>query len=125
MNAVAKLQSVNTSRSPDWVLVCSLEKLLPGTGVAALVRGKSVAIFRLTNDRIYAIGNIDPFSDAAILSRGILGDIDGESVVASPMFKQHFRLEDGQCIEDESVAVPSYRILIVDQSVIVQVAEKQ
>ena len=44
---------------------------------------------------MYAIGNYDPASDANVLARGIVGDIGGEIVVASPIYKQHFSLRHG------------------------------
>ncbi|WP_322527884.1 nitrite reductase (NAD(P)H) small subunit [Salinicola sp. LHM] len=49
---------------------------------------------------LYAVDNHDPFSGANVIGRGIVGDLKGELVVASPIYKQHFRLTDGQCLED-------------------------
>src|SRR6185436_20582326 len=97
------------SRMSEWVRACRLEDIVPNTGVCALVGGEQVAIFRLDDDRVYAIGNKDPFSRANVLSRGIVGDLGGELVVASPVYKQHFSLVSGRCIEDASVQVPVYR----------------
>jgi len=88
--------------------VCRLDDIVPDTGVAALVGGEQIAVFRIDRE-IYAIGNRDPFSGANVLSRGIVGDINGEVVVASPVYKQHFSLRTGRCIEDPSVSVPVYR----------------
>ena len=88
--------------------ICRLEDIVPDTGVAALVGEEQVAVFRI-GQKIYAIGNRDPFSGANVLSRGIVGDLNGELVVASPVYKQHFSLLDGRCIEDPSVSVPVYR----------------
>ena len=93
--------------------VCRLEDILPGTGVAALVGEQQVAVFRIDQE-IYAIGNRDPFSGANVLSRGIVGDLNGELVVASPLYKQHFSLVTGCCIEDPSVSVPVYRTRVED-----------
>jgi len=93
--------------------VCRLEDILPGTGVAALVGEQQVAVFRIDQE-IYAIGNRDPFSGANVLSRGIVGDLKGELVVASPLYKQHFSLVTGCCIEDPSVSVPVYRTRVED-----------
>ena len=96
------------------VRVCSVQDLVAGSGVAALVGGVQVAIFYLPqlDPPIYAIGNFDPFSKANVLARGLLGDIDGVLVVASPIYKQHFELVTGRCLDDESVAVPSYAVHI-------------
>ncbi|HZD51930.1 MAG TPA: nitrite reductase small subunit NirD [Woeseiaceae bacterium] len=108
-------------RAPRWAFVCRMNDLLPGAGAAALLKGAPIAVFRLSDDRVFAIGNLDPCSNASVLSRGIVGDIDGAPVVASPIHKQHFRLEDGRCVEDPAVRVPSYRALIVDGGVVVQI----
>ena len=75
----------------NWVNVCHLRDLEPDSGVCALVDGKQVAIFYLPRENsVYAIQNYDPISKANVLSRGIVGDINGELVVASPLYKQHF-----------------------------------
>ena len=88
--------------------VCSLDDIVPDAGICALVAGEQVAVFRI-GERVFAIGNRDPFSGANVLSRGIVGDLNGELVVASPVYKQHFSLLTGRCIEDPSVSVPVYR----------------
>ena len=88
--------------------VCRLDDIVPDTGICALVGGEQVAVFRI-DQKIYAIGNRDPFSGANVLSRGIVGDLNGELVVASPVYKQHFSLLTGRCIEDASVSVPVYQ----------------
>ncbi|GAB6067052.1 hypothetical protein JCM13664_03700 [Methylothermus subterraneus] len=98
-----------------WISVCRVEDLEPDAGVCALVNGEQVAIFYLTQlNQVYAIGNYDPFSGANVLSRGLTGSLGGEPVVASPIYKQHFSLKSGRCLEDASQAVPTYPVRIVD-----------
>ncbi len=63
---------------------------------------------------MYAIGNVDPFSKAAVLSRGIVGDRGGVPTVASPVYKQAFSLVTGQCLDDPAVRVPVYPVRIAD-----------
>jgi nitrite reductase (NADH) small subunit len=103
--------------------VCRLEDIVPNCGVCALVEGEQVAIFRLDDDRLFAVGNRDPFSGANVLSRGIVGDLKGELVVASPVYKQHFSLLTGRCIEDESVCVPVYRASLCGADVLIKKGE--
>ena len=98
----------------EWVPVCRLNEIVPNTGVCALVGGRQVAVFRLDDDRVYAMDNHDPFSRANVLSRGIVGDLKGELVVASPVYKQHFSLVSGQCLEDSSVRVPVFAARLED-----------
>ena len=93
-----------------FVPVCHIEDLVPGRGACALVNGEQVALFRLPRGSIYALGNHDPFSGANVLSRGIVGDVKGELVVASPIYKQHFSLVSGQCLEKPEVGVPVYAV---------------
>jgi len=98
----------------EWVVVCRLDDIVPNTGVCALVGGRQVAVFRLDDDRVYALSNHDPFSRANVLSRGIVGDLKGELVVASPVYKQHFSLASGQCLEDPGVRVPVFPTRLED-----------
>ena len=102
------------------IRVCALDDIVPNTGVAALVDGEQVAVFRLDDDSVHAVGNRDPFSRANVLSRGIVGDLKGELVVASPVYKQHFELLTGRCVEDATVRIPVYRARIEDGFVVVE-----
>lgn len=97
-----------------WTAVCPLERIQPERAVGALVDGEPVAIVRTHDDRVFALHNVDPFSGASVLSRGIVGDLGGRPVIASPLFKQHFALEDGRCLEDDGVAVATYPVRVVD-----------
>jgi NAD(P)H-dependent nitrite reductase small subunit len=91
-----------------WLVACRLDDIVPNTGVCALLGERQVAVFRLDDDRVYALDNHDPFSRANVLSRGIVGDLNGELVVASPVYKQHFSLASGRCVEDPSVRLQVY-----------------
>ncbi|MGZ5075489.1 MAG: nitrite reductase small subunit NirD [Methylobacter sp.] len=98
----------------QWIDVCSVDDLQPDSGVCALVEGEQVAIFWMpeSDAKVYAVGNYDPFGNANVLSRGLIGDIGGQPVVASPLYKQHYNLQTGVCLEDESVKIPAYAIRI-------------
>jgi nitrite reductase (NADH) small subunit len=100
-----------------WTTVCALDQILPNTGVCALVAGQQVAIFRVGAADVYAIANYDPFSQAYVLSRGIVGDRNGTPKVASPIYKQNFSLLTGQCFDDETVSVPVYPVQVVEGKV--------
>lgn len=92
-----------------WTEVCALEDLVPGTGACALIGGRQVAIVRPDeSDLLYALSNFDPFSQAMVLSRGIVGDAKGVPKIASPVYKQQFDLRTGRCLDDPSVGVPVY-----------------
>lgn len=104
----------------SWTTICKLEDILPNSGVCALFNNKQIAIFRLVidgEDKLYALDNYDPFSKANVLSRGIVGCISGQYMVASPIYKQHFYLGSGQCAEDESVNLTCWPVQIAGDSV--------
>lgn len=101
----------------DWIPVCTLDDLLPERGVAALVDGAQVAVFRTHDQRVYATCNRDPFSGAPVLSRGIVGTRGDIPVVISPMYKQQIDLRTGRCLDDTSVSVPTWPVRIVGERV--------
>ena len=104
----------------EWVTVCKVTDILPGTGLCALAEGHQIALFRpRDNAQVYAISNIDPFFQASVLSRGIIAEHQGELWVASPLKKQHFRLHDGLCMEDNSYSVNSYSVRVAEGEVLV------
>lgn len=102
----------------EWVDVCFKNDLSPNTGLCALVNGKQVALFYSKRlDEVFAIGNYDPIGKANVLSRGIIGSMGEEVVVASPLYKQHFSLRSGECLEDPESKVPVYPVHIVDDRI--------
>ncbi len=107
-----------------WVDICAITDLPADSGVCALVEDKQVAIFYMPKDNaVFAISNYDPFGKVHVLSRGLLGDIKGEPMVSSPLYKQHFSLLTGKCFEDESVCIPVYAARIKDNRVAVSLEE--
>jgi nitrite reductase (NADH) small subunit len=97
-----------------WAPVCTLARLTPDRGVAALVDGRPIALFRLSSGELFAIGNVDPCSGANVLSRGVVGDLKGAPTVASPMYKQRFDLRTGECLDEPGKQVPVYSVRVVD-----------
>jgi nitrite reductase (NADH) small subunit len=96
-----------------WTTACAYDHLIPGRGVGVLLDdGSQAALFRLDDGSLHALGNVDPFSGAAVLSRGIVGDRGGRATVQSPILKQAFALDDGSCLDDPRVAVPVYQVRV-------------
>mgnify|MGYP003672210511 CR=1 FL=1 len=124
MTATALKKEMDTMAehtTKTWQKVCTKADLVEFSGVAAWIETAEgpaqVAIFYLPSERLtgngdplYAVDHFDPFSKANVIARGIVGDLKGAAVVASPVYKQHFRLEDGQCLEDDSVKLRTWKI---------------
>jgi NAD(P)H-dependent nitrite reductase small subunit len=107
---------------PPFTEVCALERILPDTGVCAEVHGRQIAVFRVGDgEQVYALDNRDPFSGANVLSRGLICSLGGRLCVASPIYKQHFDLQTGLCLEDETRSVGAYQAVVVEGRVCVVV----
>lgn len=107
-----------------WNAICKIDELIDNSGICALLNDKQVALFKLENEgvpQLYAIDNWDPIGGANVLSRGIVGSVKEDIVVASPLYKQHFSLLSGRCIEDENINVRVFATRIVDG--VVEVAD--
>lgn len=112
-----------STKEIDWLTVCNITDIAKNTGVCAEFNGKQVAIFHIQaasasknenskKSEVKAICNLDPFAQANVLSRGLITEKDSLFYVASPLLKQEFCLNTGQCQQDESVAIPTYKARI-------------
>ena len=101
-----------TTDTLTWTDVCAADDIIPGTGVCALVENRHVAVFRLGAGQFFAIDNVDPKSGASVLSRGLLGSLGDRIVVASPLYKNHFDLVTGECIETPEQSVRAHGVRV-------------
>lgn len=103
----------------NYEYVCTTDDLVKNSGVAALVNGTQVALFYI-NDEVYAMNNYDPIGKANVMSRGMIGDLKGELMVAAPLQKQHYSLKTGQCLDVEGVSIPVYQTKVEDKQLFVK-----
>ena len=108
------MNDLSVPQSEQWQPICQLDEIVPDTGVCALLKGRHVAVFRVGDNspKIFAIDNVDPNAGASVLSRGLVGSLGERIVGASPIYKQHFDLHTGECIEapEHSVAAWPTRV---------------
>lgn len=106
-----------------WNPVCTLDDIVPDTGICALVNERQVAVFRVAGPepRLFAIDNYDPNAHAGVLSRGLVGNLGERIVVASPIYKHHFDLASGECLEAPHNSVKAYPVRVQGGRVLVAV----
>jgi nitrite reductase (NADH) small subunit len=98
----------------QWIDVCSVDDIVPDSGVCALLGLRQVALVRVgEEERFFAIDNFDPFAKAFVLSRGIVGDRNGVPVIASPIYKNAFDLRSGQSLDDAAVQLRTWPVRVV------------
>jgi nitrite reductase (NADH) small subunit len=122
MQALVEFPRV-VSDASDWRDVCAIDDVIPGTGVAALIDGNQIAIIRTRDGRVAALSNFDPFSNAFVIARGIVGDRAGVPKIASPIYKQNFSLETGECLDDRSVRLAVYPVRVASGRIQVSLAK--
>jgi len=124
MQALVEFPRVISDAPREWRDVCAVDDVLPGTGAAALINGDQIAIIRTRDGRLAALSNFDPFSNAFVIARGIVGDRAGVPKIASPIYKQNFSLETGECLDDPSVRLAVYPVRVVSGRIQVSVAKE-
>lgn len=107
-----------TARSLQWHRVCRLDDLETGWGEAAMVDGAQVALFRLADAGVYAVSHRDPATGSHVMARGITGSktvAAAERVtVASPLHKQVYDIETGECFTSPALHLQTFPTQVVD-----------
>ena len=109
--------------TPQWHDVCHVDDLVTNSGVCALVEGQQVAIFSVQLDgesNTFAISNWDPVGEANVLYRGIVGTLTDKIVVASPLYKEHYDLATGQCLERDDISVNTFSVRVDNDRMFVE-----
>ena len=106
----------------SWVAVCGVDEIAPATAACALLHGQQVALVRF-GDQVFALDNLDPFSGAFVIARGIVGDAGGVPKIASPMHQQTFDLRTGRCLDDPTRALRVWPCRVRDRGVEVLLEE--
>lgn len=111
-----------------WVRVCAVADLEVERGRAALFGDTQFALFLLHSGRVHAVSNLDPYSDAHVMSRGIVGTRQEIPTVASPMYKQVFDLRTGACVDTQGKderALRTWPVAIDDGHVFIKFPEAE
>jgi nitrite reductase (NADH) small subunit len=109
----------------SYLTVCPFDRLPLERAVCVLVKGEQVALVRTRENSLYAVDNLDPFSGAMVMSRGIVGSRADRDVLVSPMHKQAYDLESGQCLDLPDVWLGVHDVRVVDGIVEVGLREER
>lgn len=97
----------NLTQDATVVRVCTIDDLEVERGRAALIGEDQVALFLLLDGSVHALSNLDPYSGASVISRGIVGSRGDVPTVASPLYKQVFDLRTGECLDTQGKGAAS------------------
>ncbi|MDO6565729.1 nitrite reductase small subunit NirD [Alteromonas sp. 1_MG-2023] len=107
--------TAKTEVAAQWHDVCGIDDVVTNSGVCALINDQQIALFSVLQAKqqyLYAISNWDPVGKANVLYRGLIGSIGDDVVVASPLYKEHYVLATGKCVERDDVSVISFPVKI-------------
>ena len=91
-----------------WIKTVAIKNIPKDDGVCFKYNNKQIAIFSF-NNKFYATQNLCPHDRRMVLSRGILGDKEGEPKIACPMHKRTFSLETGENFELDTGKIETYQ----------------
>lgn len=107
-------EQLSAPTASGWHRVCAIDELEPAWGEAALVGGKQVALFRTTPDQVLAVSQQDPATLSNVMARGIVGSRGSRPTIASPLHKEVYDLETGECFTNPELRLASYATRLVD-----------
>lgn len=114
----APITAATARDNATWHTVCTINDIVPNTGVSALIGLRQIAIVRVVTrtgtESLHALSNWDPIGKAMVLGRGIVGTKGDIPKIASPLYKQSYDLRTGQCLDDATVSVPVYPVRVAD-----------
>lgn len=108
-----------------WFAVCPFDRLPRERAVCVLVGGEQLALVRTRDDQLFVVDNEDPVSGAMVMSRGIVGSRGDVDVLVSPMHKQAYSLETGQCLDLPDVWLGVHAVRVVRGDVEVRLRAEQ
>ncbi|MGA0566292.1 nitrite reductase small subunit NirD [Rathayibacter sp. KR2-224] len=118
---ITDLVGLVETANPTWQRACLIDDLEPAWGEAALIGSHQIALFRLSPDEVYAVSHQDPRTGSHVMARGIVGSKGDRATIASPLHKEVYDLETGECFTDPSLFLRPFRARVVDGFVEVEV----
>ncbi|MEJ5350931.1 MAG: nitrite reductase small subunit NirD [Melioribacteraceae bacterium] len=96
-----------------WIYACSVDDVPENGGVCIKYEDKQIAVFNFTSrGEWYAVQNLCPHKNQLALSRGIIGDKNGEPKIACPFHKKNFSLISGCNLDGEYYKIDTYPVKI-------------
>jgi nitrite reductase (NADH) small subunit len=83
-------------KKSEWLEVATTDTFLVNGGGCVKLGDVQIAVFNFGKDEWYAVQNQCPHQQQMVLSRGLIGDANGEPKVSCPLHKNSFSLCTGE-----------------------------
>src|SRR4051812_24216317 len=112
MTARERSTRLRSNEEFEWHDACVIDDVAPGSGLAVSVGNEQIAIVRTQDGFLAALSNFDPFSNAFVIARGVVGEYAKAPTITSPIYLQRFYLETGECLEDRNTRLSVFPVRV-------------
>ena len=96
-----------------WFKAAEVSKFPRNGGACVKYKDKQIAVYNFTREGTwYACQNMCPHKMEMVLSRGMIGEEQGEPKVACPLHKKTFSLKTGENLNGDLSAIVTYPVKI-------------
>ena len=119
-----KYKTVKPEEVKVWFKAAPVDAFPKDGGSCVKYKDLQIAVFNFERlNTWYACQNLSPEKEEMVLSRGMIGDHKGIPMVACPLHKKTFSLEDGKNLNGDIAPIAIYPIKIENEKVFIGFAE--
>lgn len=113
----------NTTDVKMWFKAAPAIAFPENGGACVKYNDQQIAVFNFSRrGEWYACQNLCPHKMQMVLSRGMIGSMEGEPKVACPFHKRTFSLKTGECLNADECSIVTFPVKIEEGFVFIGVA---
>jgi nitrite reductase (NADH) small subunit len=113
INTTKMFPAPNVNEVKVWFKAAPMHAFPENGGACVKYKDLQVAVFNFSRrSEWYACQNLCPHKMQMVLSRGIIGSVEGEPKVACPFHKKAFSLKTGVCLNAEECSISVYPVKV-------------
>lgn len=98
-----------------WFKAARVADFPENGGACVKYKELQIAVFNFTRrNEWYACQNLCPHKMQMVLSRGMIGSVEGEPKIACPFHKKTFSLQNGRCLNAEEEGISVFPVKVQD-----------
>ena len=116
-------KSLTEVSAGTWFRAARVEDFPENGGACVKYKDMQIAVFNFSRrNEWYACQNLCPHKMQMVLSRGMIGSLQGEPKVACPFHKRTFSLKTGECLNADECNISVFPVKIENGYVHIGVA---
>jgi nitrite reductase (NADH) small subunit len=112
-NEIKTFTPVEETEIKVWFKAAPVEDFPEDGGACVKYQDMQIAVFNFRRrNEWYACQNLCPHKMQMVLSRGMIGSLNGEPKVACPFHKKTFSLKTGECLNAEECTISVFPVRV-------------